>query len=223
MSKIKNSSLPAANPKRHNKSKSSNSSRSLKVLKSLTSETKAATEKEVLRLEYSFDHGINFKDRIIQITGEIERGDFNRIDAALSEMERNSKKAITIRINSPGGEVYEALAIIGRLRASKCQIITEAYGMVMSAATIILACGDKRRMSQHTIFMHHEASYGVSGTHSDVREEIEQMEREEELWCAWMADFSSKDKAFWRKSAKKKNFYMTAQECLSVGVIEEVL
>lgn len=188
-----------------------------------SADTKASVEKESLRLDYAFEHGINFHDRVIQLTGEIERGDFDRLDSALSEMERHSKKSIVIRINSPGGEVYEALAIAGRIRASKCRIITEGYGMIMSAATILLACGDRRRMSKYAIGMHHEASYMVGGSHTEVKEEIEQMEREEELWCTWMEEFTKQDKSFWRRRARKKNFYMTAEECKDFGVIDEII
>ena len=69
-------------------------------------------DKEKLRLDYLFDQGVNFVDRVIQINEEIDAHSFAFIDAALSELERASKKTITIRINSPGGSVYDALAMI---------------------------------------------------------------------------------------------------------------
>ena len=101
-------------------------------------------DKEKLRLEYLFDQGVNFVDRVIQINEEIGEESFAFIDAALSELERTSKKTITVRINSPGGSVYDALAIVGRLNSSNCRIVTEAYGHVMSAATLLLAAGRMR-------------------------------------------------------------------------------
>jgi len=67
---------------------------------------KTDINKESLRLDYCFDKGINFKDRIIQVTGSItEAQSFDWMDAALSEMERESESPITIKINSPGGSV----------------------------------------------------------------------------------------------------------------------
>ena len=68
------------------------------------------------------------------------------------------EKAITIRLHSEGGSVYEALAIVGRIEKCKCQIITEGYGAIMSAATLILASGDKRRISRLAWFMVHESN-----------------------------------------------------------------
>jgi len=180
-------------------------------------------EKEVLRLEYCFEKGINLRDRVIQVTGVIDQGDFDYLDAALNEMERKSKAAITIRINSPGGSVYEALAMVGRMKKSKCQIITEGYGHIMSAAVLLLSGGDKRRISRYAWAMHHEASYIIGGTHSDVKEEIEQMEREENMWATWMEEFSTHDKEYWRDICRKKNFYLTADECIEHGIVDEVI
>ena len=96
-------------------------------------------EFEKLRLGYHFEEGVNFRDRVILIDDEITESSFALFDAALSEMERDSKRTVTIRINSPGGSVYDALAIIGRLTSSSCHIVTEGYGHVMSAATLLLA------------------------------------------------------------------------------------
>ena len=184
---------------------------------------KSDNDREQLRLEYLFDRGISIKDRVVQITGHIEEGSFDFIDAALTELERGSRKAITVRINSPGGSVYEALAMAGRLQSSKCQIITEGYGHIMSAAILILAAGDKRRMSRLAWAMNHEASYTIGGRHSDVKDEIAQMEREERMWCDTMAEMSNADADFWYNTSHKKNFYLDASECKNLGLIDEIL
>jgi ATP-dependent Clp protease protease subunit len=179
-------------------------------------------DKEALRLEYLFDKGLNFNDRVIQITGDIDQGYFDFIDAALSELERVSKKSITIKIHSGGGSVYEALAMVGRIKASKCNIITECYGHAMSAASLILAAGSKRRMSRYSYFMTHEASYGLSGSHSHIKEEVAQMEREEQMWSTWMAELSDRSSQFWYRQCEKKNLYLSAEECLEFGIIDEI-
>ena len=175
------------------------------------------------RFKFFYEHDIDVKTRTIRIVGTIGHAtDFEFIDSALSVLESESRKAITIKINSGGGAVYEALAIVGRMKASRCQIITEGYGHVMSAATLILAAGNRRRMSKYATFMHHESSYMVGGSHSQVKEEIEQMEKEEELWSGWMEELTTTDASDWRKFAHKKNLYLTAEECIKHGVIDEV-
>ena len=179
-------------------------------------------ELEKLRLGYHFEEGVNFRDRVIQLDDEITESSFALFDAALSEMERGSKKTVTIRINSPGGSVYDALAIIGRITSSPCRIVTEGYGHIMSAATLLLASGKKRRISKYCIFMAHQMTYHVMGSHGDTKEEVEQVERQERLWCDWMAEVSNKDAKFWYDKTYKKNLYLTATECLEYGVVDEI-
>jgi ATP-dependent protease ClpP protease subunit len=175
-----------------------------------------------MHLEYLFDRGVNFKDRTITITGEIDYPLFDIVDAAMAEFERGSKKGVTIKIFSEGGSVYEALAIVGRLKRSKCYITTEGYGCIMSAATIILACGDSRRMSEYATFMHHESSYATEGRHSQNKNYVEHAEREEELWAKCMAEMSNKSKEFWREFGTHLDEFFFAEDCLEHGVIDEV-
>lgn len=176
-----------------------------------------------IHLETLFERGVNFRDRIITINNEIDSAEFQKIDAGLSEMESDSRKSVTIRINSPGGSVYDALAIIGRLKASKCKIITEGFGHIMSAATLILACGDERRMSKFAWFMIHEASYSVDGKHKEIKAAVAQNEREEIQWAKWMEEFSERDAKFWKKTADEKDTYYTPEELKELGVVDEII
>jgi len=178
-----------------------------------------------MQLEFSFDRGVNFMDRSITIVGEITEPWFDVVDAAMAEFERSSKKkTVTIRIYSEGGSVYEALAIVGRLKKYKSMhIVTEGYGIIASAATIILACGNKRKMSRYAQFMHHESSYEASGRHSEITAYVKQAEKEEKLWSTWMAEFSKKTEKFWYDWGKHIDKYLVAKECVKYGVVDEIL
>lgn len=181
-------------------------------------------DKEALRLDYCFDRGINFKDRTIQITGSIEEGEsFDWLDSALAEMERGSKKSIVLKINSPGGSVYEALAMVDRIQESKCQIITKGYGHIMSAASLLLAAGDKRYMGKRAWLMHHEISSGAYGTVTELSDHVHQLTREMRDWAAAMDSFSNRTQTFWLDVAKRKDAYLSATQCLDVGVIDDIL
>lgn len=177
-----------------------------------------------LLLGYLFDYGVDFQRRTIKITGDIDQETFNLIDSAMTEMEAESKAAITIKVDSPGGEVYQAMAIVGRLRESKCQIVTKGYGAVMSAATLILASGDKRSISKHAWFMHHESSYGADGKHSEIKALVVQTEREEKQWAKLMAEFSNETASenFWLERGVGVDAYFSAQDLLKLGVVDEL-
>ena len=181
-------------------------------------------EKEKLRLEYLFESNIDLAGRVIRITGPIGDATFEEFDCQLAELERQSpRKSVTVRINSPGGSVYDALAIVGRMKSSSCPITTQGFGHIMSAATLILAAGKKRQMSRYAHFMHHKSQYMVGGDHDSVVDEVKQMEREEKLWSQWMSEMSKKTPKFWYDCAKKRNYYATANDCLKLGVIDEII
>lgn len=175
-----------------------------------------------LLLEYSFGFKVDFKNRIIVICGDIDSNVFEIVEAAMTEMESQSRKAITFKINSPGGETYQALAIVGRMKDSKCKIVTIGYGHMMSAASLILACGDDRSVSKYSFFMHHEASYGVDGKHSEIKNEVAQAEREEDCWADWMTEFSKQPWKFWKKTGVGLNAYFTPEKLVELGVIDYI-
>ena len=93
----------------------------------------------------------------------------------------------------------------------------------MSAATLITACGDIRKISKYCMFMIHQSSYGISGNHEQVKREVEQMESEEKLWAKWMAEMSNKTAAYWYKIVKNKNVYLTAEEVLKHKIVDEII
>lgn len=175
-----------------------------------------------LIMEYAFDHGVDLKNRVINLTGDIDEAQFQKVEAAMTLMESENRTTITIKINSCGGEVYQALAIIGRLTSSKCRIITEGYGHIMSAATMILACGDRRKISKYAFFMHHESSYEASGKHSEIKDFVIQAEKEEICWAKWMSSFTRKDEDFWKNTGVRTDAYFSAEELASLGVADEV-
>jgi len=186
-----------------------------------------ASEKTIaqstLNLQYAFDRDVDFKSRVIRISEEIDSGVFDKVDAAMNNLERSSRKMITVKINSEGGSVYDALAIIGRLTSSKCKIVTEGYGKVMSAATLILACGDERKMSKYCWLMHHESGYdGGFQKLSDHKDLLTQIHRQELHWAEAMAEFTEKPKKYWMSTGVRKDKYFTANECLELGIVDKV-
>ncbi len=166
---------------------------------------------------------LNLKARSIQLVGSIDDKMFCAIDNALTLLEAKSKRPITFKISSDGGSVYAALAIVGRMQKSSCSINTEVYGRAMSAATIILVAGKKRRMSKLSWFMTHEGSYYLDGTHTQNKFNVQQQERENKLWCQVMSEYSGASAKFWEtKGLNGMDLYLSANQCLKLKIIDEV-
>jgi ATP-dependent protease ClpP protease subunit len=71
--------------------------------------------------------------------------------------------------------------------------------------------------------MFHQSSYGLSGSHEQVKQEVEQMEKEEKLWAKWISSMSTKSEGFWYTVVQKKNVYLVADKLLAYGVVDEIL
>lgn len=176
-----------------------------------------------VKTEQAFKYGFNVSARTIQLVGDVSEEMFMQLDTALTILEEESKASITIKINSLGGSVYDGMAIVGRIRSSKCKIVTEGFGCVMSAAILILAAGNKRRMSKYAYAMWHEASYEDGGTLSQMTHRNKQMLRENDLACEAMERFTTSPAKFWKNEGLLgKDLYLTAEECETLGVVDEV-
>lgn len=91
----------------------------------------------------------------------------NRISAALRSI---GSKDITVRINSPGGDMFEGIAIYNLLRAHPARVTVEVLGWAASAASVIAMAGDEIRMGLGSFMMVHNAWGVVIGNRHDMRD-----------------------------------------------------
>ncbi|HWL06486.1 MAG TPA: head maturation protease, ClpP-related [Xanthobacteraceae bacterium] len=91
----------------------------------------------------------------------------NRISAALRSI---GNRDVTVRINSPGGDMFEGIAIYNLLRAHPAKVTVEVLGWAASAASIIAMAGDDIRMGLGSFMMVHNAWGVVIGNRHDMRE-----------------------------------------------------
>lgn len=90
-----------------------------------------------------------------------------RISAALRSIGQNE---VTVKINSPGGDMFEGIAIYNLLRAHPAKVTVDVLGWAASAASIIAMAGDEIRMGLGTFMMVHNAWGMVIGNRHDMRE-----------------------------------------------------
>lgn len=79
-------------------------------------------------------------------------------------------KDVTVKINSPGGDMFEGIAIYNLLRAHPAKVSVEILGWAASAASIIAMAGDKIAMGTGTFMMVHNAWGVVIGNRHDMVE-----------------------------------------------------
>ncbi|RXU01570.1 peptidase [Pseudomonas syringae] len=108
----------------------------------------------------------------------------SRIDAALRSI---GDKPVTVYINSPGGDMFEGLAIYNRLREHSQAITTKVLGLAASAASVIYMAGAKREVASSGFLMIHNCWTLAVGNRHDLRDVANTMEE----FDAAMADLYS--------------------------------
>lgn len=84
---------------------------------------------------------------------------------------------INVFINSPGGDVFEGMAIYNALLTVKDKLTAHVMGMAASIASIILMAAPKRIIHQGALVMIHNPSSGIWGTASDLRKRAETLDK----------------------------------------------
>ena len=76
---------------------------------------------------------------------------------------------LTLRINSPGGSVFDGIAIYNALKRHPAQVTVTVDGLAASIASVILCAGDEVVMPKNALIMVHDPSAVVMGNANDMR------------------------------------------------------
>ncbi|MFK3718636.1 head maturation protease, ClpP-related [Pseudomonas fulva] len=96
-----------------------------------------------------------------------------RIDAALRAI---GDREVTVYINSPGGDMFEGIAIYNRLLEHSQKVTTKVLGMAASAASIIYLAGAERQVASSAFLMIHNCWTFLSGNRHYLRDVSDDME-----------------------------------------------
>lgn len=152
---------------------------------------------------------------------EVTATDFDKM---LKEAREKGAKKLHIRINSPGGSVWQAVAMRTMLLTSDFEEITVAVEGICASAATLLCClpGVKTTISEGSEFMIHNPSTIALGTAADFRKEADRLEKMEGDFRKIYADHSgqSEDDV---KAMMDEEKWMTAKEAVELGFCDSVL
>ena len=178
------------------------------------------------RGERAFDiYSRLLKDRIIFLGTPIDDGVANLIMAQLLHLEsEDPEKDIYIYINSPGGSITSLFAIYDTMKYIKPDVATVCMGLAASAGAVILAGGTpgKRYSLPHARIMLHQPAGGAEGTSKDIEIQANLITDMRNQINGLLADFTDKDVEQIAVDTDR-DFWMTAQEALEYGIVDEVL
>ncbi|GAS94419.1 ATP-dependent Clp protease proteolytic subunit [Mycolicibacterium canariasense] len=129
---------------------------------------------------------------------------------------------IVVGINSPGGLVFDGIAIMNALKRHPANIITRIDGVAASAASFIAMAGDEIQTSKYAEMMIHEARGYVSGTAADMQEMLDLLVRHNETIAGVYKDRAGGELKDWLKLMKNETWF-TADEMIAAGLADTVI
>ena len=166
------------------------------------------------------------ENNIFYLFGEIDEDNIAEcVKWILFENSDPKEKTLTLYINSTGGDLYSAFALIDVMRNSQHPVRTIAIGSAMSAAFLIFAAGHKgeRYASRNTSFMCHQYSDNIFGKHHDIKASI----KDGDLMNSKMVNLLVENSNLTASKVRAKllnasDVYLTASELLKLGLADHI-
>jgi ATP-dependent Clp protease protease subunit len=164
-------------------------------------------------------------DRIIFLGTGINDQVANIIQAQLLFLQSvDSKKDITLYINSPGGGVYAGLGIYDTMELITPDVATICTGMAASMGAVLMVAGAKGKRSAlpHSRIMIHQPMGGAEGQASDIEITAREIGKLKEELYQIISKHSGQpyDKVY---ADSDRDYWMKAEEAKAYGMIDEIL
>lgn len=130
---------------------------------------------------------------------------------------------VNMTVHSPGGSVFDALAMFNYLRNSHgAAVTTHVVGVAASAASFLLFAGDTRKISAQAFVMVHDIQSVVCGTPGEMQDAVDAMNKIKASLVGMYAQHTGKDQAT-VEAWMAKDTWFTAAEALEAGLVTEVV
>ena len=178
------------------------------------------------RYERAYDiYSRLLKERIIFLGTDINETTANLVVAQLLFLQsQDHKKDIFLYINSPGGMVYDALAIYDTMQYVTNDVQTVGIGIQASAAAFLLSSGakGKRYLLPNASVMIHQPESGTRGKVTDMEIDLKESLRLKHRLNEIMAA-NTGQKIEKLKEDMERDYWMTAAEAKKYGLVDDVI
>jgi ATP-dependent Clp protease protease subunit len=165
------------------------------------------------------------KDRIIFLGTPVNMDVANLIIGQLLVLEsEDPEKDIFMYVNSPGGDVMAGLAIYDTMQYIKPDVSTICLGQAASMGAVLLAAGTagKRQALPHSTVLIHQPLGGFRGQATDIEIHAKEILRKRQALNEMLALHTGQPLDRIAQDTER-DYYMTAEEARSYGVIDQVL
>jgi ATP-dependent Clp protease protease subunit len=169
------------------------------------------------------------ENSVFFLTGEIAEENVEKCIKWLTyeNLDTKAEKVLTLYVNSTGGDLYQALALIDVMTTSQYTVRTIGIGTVMSAAFLIVASGSKgeRYLAQNTSCMCHQfAGGGGDAKYHDLKAEMKENDMLNVSMTNILVAATGKAPTYVKKRLlPPTDVYMTANEMIEHGAADYIL
>ena len=128
---------------------------------------------------------------------------------------------ITVRINSPGGSVFDGIAIYNSLRHHKASIHVQIEGLAASIASVIAMAGDTVQMAENALLMIHNPFGWVGGDAAELRKVADMLDKTTEVIAQTYGSRCGQELDVLKQMMDEETWF-TAAEALDHGFIDSV-
>jgi ATP-dependent Clp protease, protease subunit len=128
---------------------------------------------------------------------------------------------LTLRINSPGGSVFDGVAIYNGLKRHDARVTVWIDGIAASIASMIAMAGDKVVMPENAMLVLHDPSGLVAGTALDMRAMADALDRMKAGMVAAYRDKSGRDEVE-IEALMAAETWLSAQEAVALGLADRI-
>ncbi|CAM4392293.1 Clp protease ClpP [Bacillus manliponensis] len=173
---------------------------------------------------------VDGKSADIFIYGEITKyawEDYGEVSSIIFKNELEALgdgiETINLYINSPGGSVFEAMAMIAMLQRHPADIISHIDGVAASCASVLPMISKRIIMPSNSLMMVHHAMTGAWGNAKQLRKAADDVERISKAMCQYYLDRAG-DKMSEESLYEmlEEDTWLTAEQCLELGLCDEI-
>ncbi|MGV9756933.1 head maturation protease, ClpP-related [Streptomyces tricolor] len=185
---------------------------------------KAAKQREQLGIEarswYRISNAASADEAEVMLYDEVGGWFGATADQFIADLRGITAPSIRLRVNSPGGSVFEGIAIANALRSHPAKVTVQVDGIAASIASVIAMSGDRIEMAPNSMLMIHDASGVCMGNAADMEEMAELLDLISDNIADAYAARAGGTRDEWRARMRAETWYLP-EDAVDAGLADE--
>lgn len=162
---------------------------------------------------------------------QMEQNELERVDEFVFEMKKKTNiefqakdyiRPILLEINSNGGFIHEAFAVVDTIKQLKIPVHTICKGYTASAATLISLAGTRRFITRNSYFLIHEITDEITGNFTFMKQSFENSKMLMEHIISYYVSHSNLNYEKVKEYTKTETCW-SAEQTLEYGFVDEII